>query len=188
MPDKDYQKKLERERLRYYTKRRKKREDYYKNELIKPFIVPDEFGYWFSGFADGEASFIIRPNGKRWVSTRFILGLRADDVMVLKYIQSQLGFGILSYHLRTRNESRNTKPQYRLTIDKKGDCYKLVKLFDRYPLKTKKAKDYAIWKEAILKRGITRFHNVYNIEEILSLAKRLKRIRQFKEVKNYAGI
>lgn len=58
--------------------------------------ITDEFGYWFSGFVDGEGYFgiIIRDSSTiKSEAVQFVIKLRRDDRAILEYIQSNLGFG-----------------------------------------------------------------------------------------------
>lgn len=100
---------------------------------------------WFAGFADGEACFVIarrtdRPAG---VSVRFQLALRSDDLSVLEQLQAVFG-GTLRVVPHAHG-----KPQAHWNVIAKRDLAELVRYFDRFPLRAKKARDYAIWRRAV---------------------------------------
>lgn len=113
--------------------------------------VDDSFGYWFAGFVDGEGCFMIRKNRKRWGQCGFYLGLRKDDLKVLRYIQKQLGFGKINY--RAACFDKRTKsvqsPQANFSCYKKQECLNLVRVFEKFPLRSKKKRDFETWKRAV---------------------------------------
>lgn len=106
--------------------------------------VSFEFGHWFSGFVDGEGCFTIHKKG----GCSFIIGLRSDDELVLRHIQNSLGgIGRIRYVFRSLG-SEGGNPQIRWEVNKKKECLWLTTVFDAYPLRSRKANDYAIWREA----------------------------------------
>lgn len=125
---------------------------------IPPFpadIDRQRFGDWLSGFTDGEGHFQLRFDpvayrGKKYECARvaFVLALRADDHATLALIQSYLGCGeLVVRHWRRR--ATNTKPTARLTLGRIEDCELVVRLFEEHPLRAKKARDFALFKEGV---------------------------------------
>lgn len=114
-------------------------------------MIDATLGHWLAGFADGEGSFqIVAPAGSH--VCRFHLGLRHDDRAILDMVCAETGLGVVYVQQRvtpspTRN---NTRPQATWRVSRKEDCAALVVLFDRFPLRSKKARDYAVWREAVL--------------------------------------
>jgi hypothetical protein len=113
--------------------------------------MDDGFGHWLAGFIDGEATFLIKKaSGGRGesYSCGLALSLRADDLPILREIQEQTGCGRITgpYGYPPK------KPFYRWSLDSFEDTRRMVELLDRYPLRAKKAKDYAVWREAVLHR------------------------------------
>lgn len=104
---------------------------------------------WFSGLAAGEGSFLIRSSRfQRWsrVLPEFHLCLRADDSAVLADLRRVFGG-----KLRWRDEKRgNGNPVCAWWVYSKAELLGLVDYFDKFPLRAKKARDYAIWREAVL--------------------------------------
>lgn len=47
------------------------------------------------------------------------------------------------------------KPSARWQVYDRYGCAVIVSLFDRYPLRAKKARDYAIWREAVIEWNVT---------------------------------
>lgn len=107
--------------------------------------MSDAFGHWFAGFADGEGCFRIKPTNMGTFQCRFSIGLRADDAPILHEIRDWLGFGILVHSGRDSIKQE----QWRLEINSKDGCRRLVEVFDEYALRAKKARDYEIWRRAV---------------------------------------
>jgi LAGLIDADG endonuclease len=108
--------------------------------------VPDAFGNWLAGFLDGEACFVIEKRTSACYSTRLSLVLRHDDAAIIAEIAATTGLG--SIELKN-SPSLDGRPQIGWHVRTKADCAALVNLLDRYPLRAKKARDYAIWREAV---------------------------------------
>jgi hypothetical protein len=122
---------------------------------ITPFpadIDRDDFGHWLSGFVDGEGCFRLyfihqkRP-GKVFHSPagRFELLVRDDDRPAIELVRSYWGFG----NLYTRQASGRARAATKLFIGRAADLVQLVRHFDRFPLRAKKARDFAIWREGV---------------------------------------
>jgi hypothetical protein len=112
-------------------------------------MVDDAFGHWLAGFIDGEGSFCIVPN-RGGYSAKFQLKLRDDDGAILLEIALRTGMGRLVAEQRRTASRPNDNPATVWKVQSKGDCLALIRLLDRYPLRAKKARDYAIWREAVL--------------------------------------
>lgn len=122
---------------------------------LNPGGVPDpSLGHWLAGFADGEGCFVIKANGryKSSYACMFVIGTRADDKPVLELVQSIVGHGTLydvPLYESTTASRPGTNPQVRYAVQNKPGCLRLCEFFDRYPLRSKKAGDYAIWRQAV---------------------------------------
>lgn len=110
-------------------------------------ILPDpNFGWWLAGLVDGEGCFYISPTA----GCRFIVLMRADDAELLEHIQRELGgMGRIGYQFKNA-VAGGRNPTAHLTVAKKRDLAYLVRVFDRYTPMSKKARDYTIWREAVL--------------------------------------
>jgi hypothetical protein len=103
---------------------------------------------WLAGFTDGEGCFVFQkyPNDGR-IQPRFVIGLRADDTMILERLHGTFG-GRLQFK-PVYDSSRGSSPQCVWYVLAKRDLARLVEYFDRFPLRAKKARDYAIWRQAV---------------------------------------
>ncbi len=113
--------------------------------------LPDDFGYYLSGLTDGEGSFRLSVRNKQQTiqnEASFTISFRDDDLPILVTIRNVLGFGSLYF---SHNGQR--KPTARLDFSRHSDAIRLVHIFDLYPLRAKKARDYAVWREFVLERS-----------------------------------
>ena len=117
--------------------------------------VPDDFGHWLAGFIDGEGCFGItrKPHIDSRITYACLLGisLRDDDADILHEIQARTGCGNLTFRPRRRTGGRNfdTKPGVHWNVHNRHDCMRIDELLTRFPLRAKKARDFAIWHEAL---------------------------------------
>lgn len=106
---------------------------------------------WLTGFADGEGTFLITRSGsttgnrRRAWTPRFAISLRTDDIGVLAELRAVFGGSIA-----TGRKRPDAHPTSTWTVAGKRDLARLLDYFDRFPLRSKKARDYAIWREAVL--------------------------------------
>lgn len=119
--------------------------------------MDDSFGYWFSGLSDGEAHFQARvgtTHGYKSLYLRFSIGLRLDDKSVLEYIHSTLQVGTVHDHHRWKTKTPLQRHQATFQVSKATDIRGvLIPMFDKYPLRTKKLRDYQVWREIVLDYG-----------------------------------
>lgn len=108
--------------------------------------MDSEFGYWFSGFVDGEGCFLIQKGNRNTYHCRFTLNLRDDDLPILELIHTTLGFGVLTHQ---RKPGGNSKPQSQWRCNSKADCLSLVEYLENYPLRAKKLEDFRVWSQAV---------------------------------------
>ena len=149
--------------------------------------ITSEFGNWFAGFVDGEGYFgiiICDSSTVKSEAVQFVIKLRRDDRAILEYIQSNLGFGNV-YNLNlSPSASENANPQAKFQIGAIPDCMNLLTVFDAYPLRAKKRRDYEIWKQAVILKNK---HYDYNMtfpeirRKLRSLGKELKDARRYVE-------
>jgi hypothetical protein len=133
-----------------------------KANSIAPFptdIDRTAFGHWFTGFADGESCFTIfkykarlrRGSSRHEINRKatFAICLRADDADILLRIQSFFGCGDIC-HSRQSYLRGQMNPWVRWSVRKIGDLANIViPHFEKFPLRTKKARDFEIWKQGV---------------------------------------
>lgn len=126
-------------------------------ELRAPYKPPprepvdDAFGHWLAGFIDGEGSFVIGFRRRAGTyHTRFALCVRADDMAVIEEIVARTQIGrihcVFTPSLRAKP---NGNPAVQWLVPDKAGCVALVELLDRYPLRSKKARDFKIWRDVL---------------------------------------
>lgn len=110
------------------------------------------FGHWLAGLADGEGTFgvlFVKDN----LSCRFQIMLRWDDRPLLVEIQERTGLGrIYDVKRSGARGGKNTSGSQNCVswcVYRKDECLELVKLFRRFPLRSKKARDFEMWAEAV---------------------------------------
>lgn len=106
------------------------------------------FMSWFAGFADGEGYFGLEyNNGSNYPSFRpsFVIKVRGDEEKVINEIKAKTGLGRIN-----KIKIPNGNEQIRFEITTLEDCKNLIKIFDKFPLRAKKARDYKIWRTAVL--------------------------------------
>jgi hypothetical protein len=109
-------------------------------------MIDTEFGHWLAGFIDGEGCFRIhKEKGGGYYACHFTLKLRDDDTAILEEIVVRTGVG----HLKPDLIRGTSKPAMVWVVQSKAECVQLVALLDRFPLRAKKSRDYAIWREAV---------------------------------------
>lgn len=122
-------------------------------------MTNDSFGHWFSGFADGEACFHLKAQKRKGqpgfhFACAFSIGLRADDQDILRVIKEYFGCGGLRpLKALTSPEGIHSNPRVYYSIDTLRDnLRKVLPHFDKYHLRSKKAHDYYIYRQAVLLR------------------------------------
>lgn len=139
--------------------------------------IDDAFGNWLAGFIDGEGCFWIRPEHKSGWSVRFRIGVRDDDAPILDEIQRRTGLGLLRYR-----DHANGNPQVYWEVFRKEHQELLVELLDRFPLRAKKARDFAIWRQAVIHRSTMRHRGPHAADwgPFPELWAELREIRKYK--------
>lgn len=106
--------------------------------------LDDAFGHWLAGFIDGEGCFLIGEFEGRYHPT-MVLKLRDDDRVLLDEIVECTGVG----YVRDRKAQGNSRPCTAWHVGSQADCVALVDLLDAYPMRSRKARDYAVWRRAV---------------------------------------
>lgn len=114
----------------------------------------ESFGYYLSGFVDGEGSFILtlqKQHGREHPRAIFQIILRNDDIEILEQIQQYLNCGKIYFF--SRKGRSNSCPYWKTAhyvVYKPDDLYNIViPHFETYPLRAKKARDFVIWEQGV---------------------------------------
>lgn len=148
--------------------------------------VEEGFGNWLAGFVDGEGTFIAQIYSNT-LSLRFSIKLRADDKEILNTIQQTLQCGKLNFVKRGENRP-NDMPAYDFSISSRKDLYNVIlPLFDKYPLRAKKKRDYEIWRKIVILMNSQPRIQHRNLVLVLKdklepLIKELIEVRKYKEL------
>lgn len=118
--------------------------------------MDDEFGHWLAGFIDGEGCFVIQQLPAGNVRCIFAITVRKDDEEILRQARAAVGVGVVK---AWRSPRASWAPGVTWRIQNRADCLAIVELLDRYPLRAKKAGDYALWRAAVLLWQGTRHAN-----------------------------
>ena len=111
----------------------------------------DHLAWWFVGLIDGEGCFMIRRKTGRTLATAFMptfsLVLRDDDAEAILMVQEIMQFGIVKRRTFTSPGSHDGIGWH---VYQQDELQQLVDFLDARPLRSKKAKDYKVWREAVL--------------------------------------
>lgn len=124
--------------------------------MSEPVHIDPAFGHWLAGLIDGEGCFRVHMGkGGTYYAAHFSLKLRDDDQDVLASIAERTGIGRIYFDA---HRSGNSKPCASWTVQSMADALVLVGLVERFPLHTRKARDFEVWARAVrtwatMKRG-----------------------------------
>ncbi len=109
-------------------------------------------GWWITGLVDGEGCFhaSIRMDTRyptlETLHIGFQIGLVQDDVATLEKVRLYFGTGTISL-ARDRRPYAQDRMIYRMY--RRSEFEKVIEHFEKYPLQSKKQKDYECWKEIL---------------------------------------
>lgn len=149
--------------------------------------MDDAYGCWLAGLIDGEGCFRVHTNQRPELktttySTIFTLKLRDDDAAILHDIVRSAGIGRVKHDA---SRSGNSKPCAVWVVDRRDDCRTLAALIDRYALRTRKARDFAVWRLAVAEwtegpRG-NRWAGPRDWSRMANFKTQLERVREYGE-------
>jgi hypothetical protein len=166
---------------------------------------PGDNGWWVTGFVDGEGCFyatlLLRtkraPNSEDYPCVNLDAGLqiqlRSDDEATLVKIRDYFGFG--NMQLKPVSEARKravpgSKPSASLRLyGIESLVERVIPHFAKYPLQSKKVRDYEIWRE-LVEFTYDRLHGrkgwrrkfPAEVARVYDLCERLKSVRNYAEV------
>lgn len=134
-----------------------------------------QFCHWFAGLVDGEASFQLKHAQRRWW-LELTISLRADDAPMLKMIQKELGRG-RCYDHRPAKGITNSHLRYMLRFHNGVDTRFIVALFKRYPLRSKKSRDFELWAEA--RKELDKPPSARDLRYLKHLDRSIRQVRKY---------
>ncbi len=146
----------------------------------------DEFYAWFAGFLDGEGCFFAQvyphPSGSMPLTVRVEITLRQDDRPTLEHIQEQMGMGQV-VDRKARKPTEGAQSIWQITGKK---CFTALDKLDRCKLRSKKQRDYIIWREIVEEYNLfvpggkdARQKNQPHLTKVQKLCTELKEIRKY---------
>jgi hypothetical protein len=137
-----------------------------------PGLEPDWLPY-LSGFLTAEGHCGIGSSGGNRVRPAMRVNARADDSPLLTELARRTGVGRLYSYPRRKYEASRVA---NWAVFSAKDLRKLVELLDECPPRGKKAREYEIWREAVLLLGPDQPADQSALRRI---GKRLKAVRAY---------
>jgi LAGLIDADG endonuclease len=134
-------------------------------------FLPEQVGFYLAGLTDGEGCFHIAATGY----PSFVIKMRADDRPLLERVQTECG-GIGSISRVATDGHGARKPQVLWRVQRKRELVWLTEVFDAFPLWSKKARDYEIWRDAVVAWSCGA-----SPRDLISCAHELRSVRLFPE-------
>ena len=138
-------------------------------------------GWWITGITDGEGYFTAGTfednrygNKRRQIHMAFGLSLRADDAEAIKKIIDYFGTGTVQI-----DRARNWCPMARFKIYNKPGLARVIEHFDKFPLQSKKLRDYNLWRKAFKMYALRRKGD--GVVDFEKLAEKIRRTRDYKD-------
>lgn len=111
-----------------------------------PEGLESDWGWFLAGFVTGEASLNINKNGETRLLPRFQVAVRVDDLDLLRALGERAGIGRIYAPLKTGG---NSAPAACWSIASRDELVACCEVLDRFPLRGRKLREYAIWKDAV---------------------------------------
>jgi len=127
--------------------------------------------WYITGFCDGEACFTYSRTGTRGcLNLYFCIRLRDDNRYIVERIRNFFGVGKI-YAVKPRPPGPHngfTKASVFYRVHRVPELARIVQHFDKYPLSSKKAMAYQIWKEMFMLKRKFRNPDFAKLEELAS--------------------
>jgi hypothetical protein len=122
-------------------------------------VSDEDFYEFLRGLTDSEGNFYIsvdNRNSNANFANMFRISLHKDDRALLEYICNRLKLGtVFPKNISTVNSNKGKKGSSRasstFTIKNIAEVFKLIDIFDKCPLNTRKQLDYENWRKAFFK-------------------------------------
>src|SRR5829696_6974425 len=135
--------------------------------------IPPHFGDFLAGFLDAEAHLgIAEMNGGTSLSCFASVKVRDADAEILEWLAAWTGLGSL-HAVSARAASRR---QVCWTIRRRDECVALGRLLHAFPLRSRKARESEIWREAV---GLWCSAGAARRDRLAAKRRQLRRARMF---------
>ncbi len=120
-------------------------------------VCPFTYAHLYSGFFDGEGCFLLERKLKQGkvvqLTPKIQVGVREDDDSTILEIKRILNCGVVNSQPQSKNSRKNSKPTITFRVQDLDSLYNVVvDLFNRYPLRTKKAREFKAWSDVVCLR------------------------------------
>ncbi len=110
----------------------------------------DASANWFTGFTDGEGSFMINK-GTTGLIPVFEITQTASERILLRRLREWFGGQVYGYEAHKHKTGPYTSRPSAMWLVRDADgLLALVKHFDAFPLRTDRRRQYEVWREAVL--------------------------------------
>jgi len=135
---------------------------------------------WFVGWVDGEGCFAGSIDTRnKGIAAKLSVKVRDDDSPLVYNVKDTLQCGTIFKSKCSLGSKYHSKPQIIWRCESIGACrHILVPLFDRYPLQSKKSRDYDVWRQLVIAISDGQHVNG-NRDYVLSLCQQLKDIKKY---------
>ncbi len=138
--------------------------------------ISDAWGYWFSGWIDGEGCFTshVHKRGKA-ISVWLNVGVRQDEKPLIQEVKDIFKCGYITEFLIKPLGSPSI--QWRV-FDINEQRFIILPILDKYPLRSKKKTEYEIYRElVILLQAREHLHDKYS--HCLELVQQLSKAKKY---------
>ena len=141
-----------------------------------------QLGYWLAGLADGEGCFRVHKHKRGSATCAFQIKLRKDDEAVLEKARRFIGYGSIS----EESGSGKAQTQKKLVVCDKEGCLRVAYLFLKFPLRSKKLRDFLSWADVVMEwnsmaRG-NRWHGPGDYTKMLRMKERIENARKYRDI------
>lgn len=105
--------------------------------------------------------------------TDFLIHMRRDDLPLLERLRAETGLGYIK-NCRTRMQGPNGRdcPSVQWGIGRLEECLRLIEIIETFPLRSKKARDFQVWAEAVRAKSAGQRWRLHRLARVLREGRR----------------